>query len=253
MRRLLPLLLIGLLAGPAHGHELRVALGVQDSAGAGKPQAQSGGLASFNQALAREICRRLVSRCTTANVLFTEILPGIENGQYDLGFGNYLRTPEREQRVAFSAPLWRSSSRLVAVAGQQPRDLSLETLRGVSLVTVQGTQQANYLHSLPAERRLRLSEVTSMAEAMRQLRTGRADFALLPMLSAYALLSQEKPGQFEFVGPPLTANGLGGTVHIALPKGADDLRQSVDQAIAALRADGSYHRITRQYFPFSLD
>lgn len=248
-----------LLAAPAAAQELRVALGVQDTAAPGK-SGQSGGLANFNEEVAREICRRLVVRCATVNVLFGEILPGVESGKYDLGFGNYLRTPEREKRVAFSETLWRSSSRLVTsadtvrrLAGKAGGDLTLDSLREARVVAIEDSQQAKYLQSIAVDRKLQVVAAKSMTEAMQQLRSGQAEFALLPMLSAYALLSREGLGQFEFIGPPVTAHNLGGTVHIALPKDNDNLRLSVDRAIAAIRADGSYHRITRQYFPFSLD
>lgn len=79
----------------AQARELRIALGVADARalhGAG----QTGGLAAFNEDLAREICRRMSARCTTVNIVFADILPGIEAGTFELGFGNYLRTPERE-------------------------------------------------------------------------------------------------------------------------------------------------------------
>ena len=73
------------------------------------------------------------------------------------------------------------------------------------------------------------------------------------MLSAYAVLNREPAGKFEFVGPPLADDGLGGTVHIALPKGDAALRQGVNQSLAAMRADGTFHRIVRRHFPFSLE
>jgi ABC-type amino acid transport substrate-binding protein len=73
------------------------------------------------------------------------------------------------------------------------------------------------------------------------------------MLSAYAVLSGDPVVGLEFVGRPVTEGTLGGTVHIALPKDDAVLRQSVNQAMAAMRADGTYHRIVRRYFPFNLD
>ena len=93
----------------------------------------------------------------------------------------------------------------------------------------------------------------TMADTLAMVRDGRADFALLPMLSAYAMLVREPNGGFAFVGAPVTDNGLGGSVHIALPKGREPLRLAVDQAIAAMRADGTYPRLVRRHFPFAVD
>lgn len=243
----------------AQARELRIALGVAESRtpqGAG----QTGGLAAFNEELAREICRRMNARCTTVNIVFADILPGIESQAFEMGFGNYLRTPEREKRVAFSDTIWRSSSRLVArsatarrFAASPGQEVALDSLRDARLAVVADTQQQAYLQGLPGERGLTVVAARTMNETLSLVRDGKADFCLLPMLSAYAMLSREPAGEYEFVGPPLTEGGLGGSVHIALPKADIALRQGVNQGIASLRADGTYHRIVRRHFPFSLD
>ena len=258
-------LLIALI-GAAHGRELQVALGVQDtkpaqaSLEAGKGVPRSTGLAGFNEALAREICRRISARCAMVNSAFGEILPGVEGGQFDLGFGNFLRTPEREKRVAFSDVLWRSSSRLLAtaqavvrLAKQTQGELTLDSMQGVRIAVVDGTQQHVYLRSIAAERRLTVVPLKTLADALLALKEDKADLALLLTLATYATISSEQPGYFEFVGPPVADRGLGGTVHIAVAKQKEGILLQVNQAIAALRADGSYQRIARQFFPFSMD
>lgn len=264
-RLLLLFLLLSSLVSAVAAAELRVALGVQDNlppqgATPGKGSLQTGGLVAFNEDLAREICRRMNARCQTVNVRFAEILPGIEAREYELGFGNFLRTPEREQRAAFSDAIWRSSSRLLATpatarafAARWGQPATLDNLREARLVVVADTQQQRYLQGIAEERRLSVRPVKTMGEAFAVLRDGQADYCLLPMLSAYALLSREPGSDLEFVGPPVVDGGLGGTVHIALPKGDAKLLGAVNRAIAAMRADASYHRIVRRHFPFSLD
>jgi len=238
--------------------ELRIALWMADARDA--RQLPAGGLAAFNEALARQICRRINARCSTENVLFADILPGIEARHFDLGFGNFLRTPEREKRVAFSDPIWNSSSRLLVRSDSNRRlearfgpEIRPEKLRDLRVGGVSGTQQYAYLERLADGRGLALSGFRTMSEVLDRLGDGQLDICLLPMLSAYDLLLREAPGRFEFIGPPLVDNGLGGTVHIALAKEREPLRQAVNSAIAALRADGTYHRLLRQYFPFSLE
>lgn len=264
--RLLPIiLLLAFLPGGAAA-DLRIALGVNEAApqqadkSAARVAVQSGGLVAFNEELAREICRRMNARCVTVNVLFSEILPGIEAGQFELGFGNFLRTPDREKRVAFSDAIWRSSSRLLATpatalrfAAQLGEEPELANLRAARVAVVSQTQQHLHLKQVASAQKLNVLPVGTMAEMFTLLREGKADFCLLPMLSAYAMLNREPPGTFGFVGPPLAEAGLGGPVHVALPKPDDSLRLSVNQAIVAMRGDGTYHRIVRRHFPFQLD
>jgi len=263
MRAILSVVLLLLAcASVAQAGQLRIALGVQSNASqlSGKGSSQDGGLTAFNEDLAREICRRINARCVTRHVLFGEILPGIEGEKFELGFGNYLRTPEREKQVAFSDPLWRSSSRLLAVpttaqrfVTRLGREPELTSLRGARIGVVADSQQHRYLKNMAKAQELTVLTATTIGDALALLREGKVDFCLFPMLSAYAMLNFEPAGAFEFVGRPLTESGLGGTVHIALPKTDLALRASVNQAIAAMRADGTYHRIVRRYFPFSLD
>lgn len=266
LARLITLGLALLFAVGVQARELRVALGAQEASllhspvEVGKARPQPGGLSGFNEALAREICRRVAARCVISYMTFAEILPGVEAGQFDLGFGNYLRTPEREKRVAFSESVWRSSSRLVAkpqavrdLARRIKQEVTLDSLRGVRVAAVEGTQQHVYLRRVAEAQALTVVSFKTMGESLAGLKQSRVDFTLLPMLSAFAQFASEAPGSFEFVGPPVADRGMGGTVHIAIPKQKEDVLLVVNQAIIAMRADGTYQRIVRQFFPFSLD
>ncbi|MCL2346003.1 MAG: transporter substrate-binding domain-containing protein [Desulfobulbus sp.] len=237
------------MAMQASAGELRVALGTRIPSVDG---GVSGSLSAFNEDLAREICRRLMARCEIDYVRFDNILPGVAAGKFDLGFGNYLHTSERERLVAFSRPLWHSSSRLVGRAGLSDSS-DLTTLRGARVAAVTGSQQQAYLLKLADPRSLTVLSVDTMADAFTLLRDGQADFALLPVLSAYPLLVGEAAERYRFYGAPLMVDQLGGGVRIALPKKRSDLRRAVDRAIADMHRDGSYSRLVFRHFPFGLD
>ncbi|MDR2838416.1 MAG: transporter substrate-binding domain-containing protein [Azonexus sp.] len=209
-------------------------------------------LRAFNEDMVREICQRMTVRCRTRNVRFGNILPGVVAGHFDLGFGNFLRTPERERQVDFSSALWHSSSRLVG-RSEQAADSDLYTLREARLVAVAGSQQLACLQRLTGERGLVVISAPTMADAFALVRDGKADFALLPVLGAYILLVGEPGGSYRFFGETLVADGLGGSVHVIMSKRRPKLRQAVGKAIVGMRRDGSYERLVRQHFPFSVD
>lgn len=260
------LLLASLFAGIVQANELTVAIGVQDpaqlamSGNAIPPNTPGTELIAVNDDLAREICRRIHARCTVTYVAFSEILPGIESGRFDLGFGNFLRTPEREKRVAFSAPIWLSSSRLLgtpasaeAFVAKLGQPVSLDNLRDARVAALDGSQQLAFLNAAASQHGLTVLSRKTAQEVIEMLRDRSADFGLLSVLSAYALLNRDSTRQVEFVGTAVADRGLGGTVHVALPKQADALRQSVNQAIASIRADSTFQRIARRHFPMGLD
>jgi ABC-type amino acid transport substrate-binding protein len=217
-------------------------------------------ITDLNEALTREICLRATIRCSQHPLPFAEIIPGVESGRYQIGMGNVLRTPEREQRVRFSSLLWRSSSRLIgtldALKSQSPPDpalLSVETLRNTRVAAVRGSQQLRYLQSLPQANGLRIIETGTANESFEALRSGRADFALEPMRSIYFQFKAAGRDDIVVIGPSMAEHGLGGTVHAILPKGEDELASAVDAALAAMRGDGTFQRILRRHMPFLAD
>lgn len=260
------LLAAALWSGALHAADLRVAVLVQDEAqvspqGNLVPSSTPGAdLVAYTDELAREICRRIQSRCAVSYVTFGEILPGVEDGRFDLGFGNFLRAPKREKRVAFSEPIFRSASRLVgspatarAFARELGQAVTLDSLRGARVAAMEGSQQQAFLDTIAAARELTVVATTTTSGAFAALRNGSADFALLPIRTGYALISRDKSRRYGFVGPATADHGLGDTAHIILPKHKEKLRQSVNQAIAEIRADGTGHRIMRRHFPVNLD
>lgn len=260
----LVLLLALPLAWPAQAatRELKIAtLLLAPEADTGKPaDGEANAVVELNDALARELCRRLAARCSQHPLPFADIIPGVEAGNFQIGVGNVLRTPERESHVLFSHPLWRSSSRLVGkpagIARHRPSDgseLRLQTLHAVRVAVVRGTQQQRYLNRLAPAQKLTLVETATVGESLRTLLDDRADFALMPIRSAYFLLAAQSPGTLSFAGPALTAEGLGGTVHLILPKSEKTLCREVDAALDAMRSDGTFHRIIRRYMPFLAD
>ena len=259
-------LIAGCCCSLVNAAELRVAIGVQDAAqiamqGQALPDDTPGReVIAFSEDIAREICRRLNAHCRVSYVVFAEILPGVENGRFDLGFGNFLRTPEREKRVAFSDAIWRSSSRLVGTpataksfADRLGQPVTLASLRDARVVALENSQQFAFLKRIARERKLTVLGAATPAAVISALRDNTADFALLPILTAYAQLRHDDKQQFEFVGPALASHGLGGTVNIALPRQRNELRHSVNRALAACRADGTFQRTMHRHFPVNMD
>jgi arginine/ornithine transport system substrate-binding protein len=91
-------------------------------------------------------------------------------------------------------------------------------------------------------------------EAFLDLVAGRVDLLLADSIAiSEGLLDTPRGGGFEFVGPSLTdRTWFGDGAGIALRKGEDDLREKFNEALAAIRANGTYDRIARKYFDFDV-
>ncbi|WP_291991718.1 transporter substrate-binding domain-containing protein [Candidatus Accumulibacter sp. ACC003] len=248
-------------AGGANALELHVAIArstvLQAPGEAPAKSSRVSLLVDFNLAVARETCRRISARCVFSYPDFAAIIPGIESRLFQLGFGSYLRTPEREARVAFSDALWRSSSRLLAFTPVAARfaapaggELTVEKLRDARVVSISDSQQYAYLQSVAASQNLQVVGRSTTSACLEALYGEQADFALLSVLGAFLALDPTASRTPSFIGPGTVAHGLGGSVHIALPRDDEKLRQTVNAALAAMHRDGSYQRLWRRYFPY---
>ncbi|MDQ2101076.1 substrate-binding periplasmic protein [Azospirillum isscasi] len=213
-----------------------------------------GALVGFNVDFGRELCRSLQAVCSFDAAPFKQIIDDVAAGRFDIGFGNVLRTPDREQRLLFSVPYWRSSTSLVGRRGTPEMTLE-EAVRDRSIATIRGSRQHEALIRLAkADPKLEanLVPVTTLEDLWGAMRSGQSDMAIGPTLNVVHFLLSDAGDGFETIGTPMSENGLGGTVHIVFPPGQHELKASVDRALAALRSDGTYQRINRGYFPFDI-
>ncbi|WP_431855869.1 substrate-binding periplasmic protein [Azospirillum sp.] len=243
------LLAVVLAAAPVQaGPTIRVA--VAEGAPPFSHRGPDGALTGFNVDIMRALCRAMAAACRFDEVPFQDVLEAVASGRYDVGLSNFLRSPEREARVAFSAPYWRSSSSLVGPAAETDRAVP-QALAGRRVAVNGGSRQHAYAARI-AGTLAALVEAPNLSGVWDALRDRRADLALVPTLAALGFLMSEEGKPFSTIGTPLVGDGLGGTVHIVVTKGRPDLKTAVDNAIAAIRADGSYQEVNRRYFPFDV-
>lgn len=211
-------------------------------------------LVGFNIDFGRELCRSLGAVCSFDAAPFKQIIEDVAAGRFDIGFGNVLRTPDREQRLLFSVPYWRSSTSLVGRRGMPELSLD-EAIRSRRIATIRGSRQHAALVRLadaaPALH-ANLVPVSTLDDLWSAMRNGESDMAIGPTLNVVHFLLSDAGDGFETIGTPMSEDGLGGTVHIVFPPGQHELKASVDRALTALRNDGTYQRINRQYFPFDI-
>ncbi|MBI1208258.1 MAG: transporter substrate-binding domain-containing protein [Azospirillum sp.] len=248
----LPMLIsLGALAGPGAlpdltGQALRVE--VVDSAPPFSKRLPDGSYAGFNVDLAGALCRVLHAICTLSGQPFAAIIDHISAGQADIALANLLRTPEREALVLFSAPVWRSSTSLVGAKDAADLDLA-EAVHSRRIGVRRGSRQFDVLSALDAAK---LVPVATTEAVWQVLRDGTAELGIAPTLYARHFVASPEGQGFKTMGDPITGNGLGGSVHIVFPPGRADLKAAIDQAIMALRQDGSYQALSQRYFSYDI-
>ena len=160
-------------------------------------------------------------------------------------------TDERKKNADFSDPYYDVPSRFVAKAGaiQEPRAGHAEGQEDHRAAQ----QPARQVAWPSATRTARCWPVNKETDVYMELAAGRGDIGFgSSVVSGEAFLKKPEGKGYEQVGPSVRLEAGGGGVGIAFRKGEDALREKVNAALKAIRADGTYKKMAAQYFDFDI-
>lgn len=205
----------------------------------------------FNVDMAHAICERLEENCVYKAMLFPEMLPGVSKGDIDIALPNMLKTPKREKKVAFSVPYWRSTSSFVGPTNYtfNGAKAALET---DSICVVSKTRQYDYLKGRGGEFSKNIIEVETSQATIDGMTEEKCTLLLMPTMQVLSFVQSKKGQGYNFLGRPLSAQGLGGDVHMIVRPDRPLLLKRVDKILNELISSGVHEKITRKYFPFSI-
>ncbi|MDM0032865.1 ABC transporter substrate-binding protein [Variovorax sp. J22P271] len=209
-----------------------------------------GKLQGWDVDIAHALCEKMKARCEIVAQDWDGIIPGLVARKFDIIVASMAITEQRRQRVDFSDKYKETISRFVAKKGTSA-DISPAALKGKTIGVQRGSIQAGYLTQNYKDSVLKFYDTPQAAEL--DLVAGRVDYILGNMVTYYVgFLKGPEAANFDFVGPDLKGGLLGDGNGIAVRKGDTAMVDNVNAALAAIRADGTYDRITAKYFPFKL-
>jgi lysine/arginine/ornithine transport system substrate-binding protein len=209
-----------------------------------------GHVTGFDVDLADEICRRIAMHCEWVEMEFSGVIPALQARKIDAIVSSMAITEKRMQQIAFSTKLFQFKSRLIAKTGT-PLTVSAEGLRGKRIGVQSGTQFETYVQKNWQPGGAEVVAYQSQEGVFDDLIAGRLDAALLGSVEAdNGFLKTPKGKGFGFIGGPLEMGDHG--TGIGLRKEDVALKDKIDRAIAAMRADGTYQKIAAKYFDFDV-
>lgn len=210
---------------------------------------ESNRLAGFDVDIAKALCEAMDAECEIIGVQWDGILDGLVKGRYDAIIASMAATPERAEFADFTQYYYRSRSTFVG-APDKPFKLTRESVEGMVLAAQRDTVQAAYLNEhFKGAATILLAETTQEAFAL--LAEGKADAVLSDSLTIYDFLQTDAGKPFDFVGPPLPAEDPSSEAAIAVRKESGLVKQ-FNEALKKIRLSGTYDKINRRYFPFSI-
>jgi polar amino acid transport system substrate-binding protein len=196
-------------------------------------------LVGFEVDLMAALAARLGTRERFIQNDWSNLVPSLERGDFDLIVNGLEDTPALRRRILLSRPYFAFAEQLVVRRGSTLR--SLEALNGHRVGTLASSLAHQILRARPA---IEVVLYGGQEEPYRDLQLGRTDAVLLDSVIA-ARYGLTKP-DLELADPDVAR----GTYVIGLRKGDDDLRDAVNTALADLEASGEMQRIyTRWQLP----
>jgi polar amino acid transport system substrate-binding protein len=210
-----------------------------------------GNPAGFNVDLARALCDEIKVTCTIQMRRFETLIDAITSNRGDAIIASLAVTPQLRGRVDFTDPYYRAPARFVSRREAVMSEVRPEYLEGKKVGVIAGTAHEAYLKALFTD-----AEIRSFADAdaMRlALRRGEVDLIFGDAFSlAFWVNGTDSAECCAFSGGPFVEGRyFGEGVGIAVRKGNDILRQSLNWALFRVWEKGRYTDLWLRYFSIS--
>ena len=205
----------------------------------------------FNVDLARMICEEIKVACTVQMRRYDTLIDSLNANQGDAVIASFAATPAMRKRVDFTDPYYRTPARFVAPRNAGIADVRPAALEGKKVGVVAGTAHEAYLKMLFTEAELR--PFPDVAAAREALKKSEVDLLFGDGISlSFWLNGTDSAGCCAFVGGPyMESRFFGEGVGIAVRRGNDLVRQSINWALFRLWEQGRFTDLWLRYFPIS--
>jgi arginine/ornithine transport system substrate-binding protein len=209
---------------------------------------EDGTFSGSDAEIATALCAAIRARCKLLPVPFARSIEALNNRSVDAIVSDMTVTPERERLVDFTDVYRNVENRFVA-RRHAGLDVSPEGFAGKKLGVKRNTVHDRYVIDAYGATAI-IRRYSDLAEAFIDLALGRNDAVLAEVAPARVSFLQTPLGaDYEFVGPEIADEHWFGTgIGIAVRKGDKTRRAALNNALAAIRTDGSYQRIIARYF-----
>lgn len=199
----------------------------------------AGELEGFDVEIGREIARRL-----TVNAQFVEgkwdgLIAGVDAGRYDAVINQVGITPERQKKYDFSAPY--IASKAVLIVNSKNSDITrFEDLKGKKSAHTLTSNFAQIARKYGAQ----IVATDGFNQSVDLVAQGRADATINDNLSFLDFKKHKPDAPVKIVATQANAEKSG----VLIRKNNPQLKAAIDKALAELKADGTYQRISQKYF-----
>ncbi len=194
-----------------------------------------------------EIAKRLNFKIEYQNTSWDAMIQAVSDGQYQVGMTGITIKDERKEKVDFSDPYMRSQQFMLVRADEArfTDAKSFGALKDGLIAAQPGTSPfytAVYEILDGNEQNPRIKLFETFGATVQALKAGDVDLVLTDSVAAQGYVDASE-GKLKVVGQPLGSEDFG----FIFKKGSD-LVAPINQAIAALKADGTFDALNKKWF-----
>jgi len=209
-------------------------------------------IVGFDYDIGQALCAEMKVECVWKENEFDGLIPALKVKKVDAIISSMSMTPERMKSVDFSERYYRIPARLVVRKDSGITDVPAQ-LKGRRIGVQRATNFERYATEKFVPQGAILVPYSSQNEVFLDLLGGRLDATMASSVAIdEGLLKKPEGKDYQFVGPTFTEEQFFGTgIGVAVRKN-DPLAGRFNQAIAAIRANGTYEKIRLKYFDFDI-
>jgi len=206
----------------------------------------------FDVDIAEALCAEIKRKCTYVEQVWDSMIPGLQAKKYDVIISSMSITDERKAVVDFSDKYYNTPSQIVVKSDTAFTDLA--SLKGKKIGVLKGSTQEKYALGELKTVGVTVVPYEAQDQVYLDIKSGRLDGTVADRVEVTGGFLSKPEGQgYGFVGPVLNdTKYFGYGVGVALRQGETELKDQLNAAIKAIRANGTYDTVAKKYFDFDV-
>ncbi|MCB8839222.1 ABC transporter substrate-binding protein [Aurantimonas sp. VKM B-3413] len=211
----------------------------------------SGELKGFDVDIAKALCDQMKVTCTFVTQDWDGMIPALQNGNFDAILASMSITPEREKQIDFTNKYYQTPPAIAVPKDSDIKEATDEALKGKQIGAQVSTTHAQAAEALFPDAEVR--QYPTAEEYKLDIENGRLDAVMDDVVVLTEWVKSDEGQCCKILGTlPADPKIYGKGVGVGLRKGSDKLKQMFNDAIVAIREDGTYKTIQDKYFDFDV-
>ncbi|WP_439887137.1 ABC transporter substrate-binding protein [Pseudomonas sp. MBLB4123] len=206
-------------------------------------------LHGFDVDIAKALCAKMQVECTLVAQDWDGIIPALMANKFDAVVASMVVTEERQKKIGFTDRYYRTRLAVAVPKDSSLADTRPTTLEGKLVGAQSSSTQSIYAEDVYGAAGAEVKLYPTQDDANSDLANGRLDAVVNDKFPLLDWLAKSGRDCCKLLGD---IQGSDDEVAIAVRQDDQALRERLNQALADIRADGTYQQIVSRYFEFDI-